>query len=87
MLLTVKTVGSFFFRVKKAYLIITQLEKMTVKKAQAKVVKCAENKCWVPRKPHWSLKRLEDMFQRISWYSIDCSSLENSFYTRLLFDN
>ena len=28
-----------------------QLEKITVKKAQAKVVKCAKNKCWVPRNP------------------------------------
>ena len=28
-----------------------QLEKITVKKAQAKVVKCAKIKSWVPRNP------------------------------------
>ena len=30
---------------------VRQLEKITVKKAQAKVVKCAKNKSWVPRNP------------------------------------
>ena len=34
---------------KEAYPIVRQLEKITVKKAQAKVVKCAKNKFWVPR--------------------------------------
>ena len=47
----------FFFASKEAYPIVRQLEKITVKKAQAKVVKCAKNKSWVPRTPPpWSLK-------------------------------
>ena len=46
----------FFFASKKAYPIVRQLEKITVKKAEAKVVKCAKNKSWVPRTPPWSLK-------------------------------
>ena len=33
---------------KVAYPIVRQLEKITVKKAQANLVKCAKNKCWVP---------------------------------------
>ena len=42
--------GQFkYFASKEAYPIVRQLEKITVKKAQAKVVKCAKNKCWVPR--------------------------------------
>ena len=45
-----------FFASKEAYPIVRQLEKITVKKAQAKVVKCAKNKSWVPRNPPWSLK-------------------------------
>ena len=36
---------------KEAYPIVRQLEKITVKKAEAKVVKCAKNKSWVPRNP------------------------------------
>ena len=39
----------FFFASKEAYPIVRQLEKITVKKAEAKVVKCAKNKSWVPR--------------------------------------
>ena len=41
----------FFFASKEAYPIVRQLEKITVKKAEAKVVKCAKNKSWVPRNP------------------------------------
>ena len=41
----------FFFASKEAYPIVRQLEKITEKKAQAKVVKCAKNKSWVPRNP------------------------------------
>ena len=37
------------FASKEAYPIVRQLEKITVKKAQVKVVKCAKNKSWVPR--------------------------------------
>ena len=53
-----KTAGSIliFFASKEAYPIVRQLEKIMVKKAQAKVVKCAKNKSWVPRNPPWSLK-------------------------------
>ena len=40
-----------FFASKEAYPIVRQLEKITVKKAQAKVVKYAKNKSWVPRNP------------------------------------
>ena len=40
-----------FFASKEAYPIVRQLEKITVKKAQVKVVKCAKNKSWVPRNP------------------------------------
>ena len=48
----------FFFASKEAYLMVRQLEKITVKKAQAKVVKCAKNKSWVPMNPpgHLSVK-------------------------------
>ena len=42
--------------VKRSVSIVRQLEKVAVKKAQAKVVKCAKNKSWVPRNPPWSLK-------------------------------
>ena len=45
-----------FFASKEAYQLVKQLEKITVKKAQAKVVKCAKSKSWVPRNPPWSLK-------------------------------
>ena len=48
----------FFFASKEAYPIVRQLEKITVKKAEAKVVKCAKNKSWVPRNPPWSLVTL-----------------------------
>ena len=58
MLISEKTTGSiffffffFFFASKEAYPIVRQLEKITVKKAQAKAVKCAKNKSWVPRTP------------------------------------
>ena len=37
-----------FFASKEAYPIVRQLKKITVKKAEAKVVKCAKNKSWVP---------------------------------------
>ena len=58
MLISEKTTGSIaiFFASKEAYPIVTRLEKITVKKAEAKVVKCAKNKSWVPRNPPWSLK-------------------------------
>ena len=67
MLISEKTTGSiyfilfiylFIFCVKRSvYPIVRQLEKITVKKAEAKVVKCAKNKSWVPRKHSpWSLK-------------------------------
>ena len=46
----------FFFASKEAYPIVRQLEKITVKKAQAKVAKCAKSKSWVPRNSPWSLK-------------------------------
>ena len=46
-----------FFASKEAYLIVIQSEKITVKKVQAKVLKCVKNKSWVPRNPPpWSLK-------------------------------
>ena len=52
-----------FFASKEAYLIVRQLEKITVKKAQAKIVKCKKNKSWVPRnRPppgHLSVKRVD----------------------------
>ena len=58
MLISEKTTGSiylfiylFIFASKEAYPIVRQLEKITVKKAQAKVVKYAKNKSWVPRTP------------------------------------
>ena len=47
---------NFFFASKEAYPIVRQLEKIMVKKAQAKVVKCTKNKSWVPRNPPCSLK-------------------------------
>ena len=65
MLINVKTTGSiylfiyFFFASKEAYPIVRQLEKIMVKKAEAKVVKCVKNKSWVPRTPplgHLSVK-------------------------------
>ena len=40
-----------YLRQKEAYPIVRQLEKITVKRAQAKVVKCAKNKCWVSLTP------------------------------------
>ena len=46
MLISEKTTGSIlftFFASKEAYPIVRQLEKITVKKAQAKVVKCAKD--------------------------------------------
>ena len=45
-----------FFAPKEAYPIVRQLEKITVKKAQAKLVKRAENKSWIPMNTPWSLK-------------------------------
>ena len=63
MLNSEKTTGSifiiFFFASKEAYPIVRQLENITVKKAQAKVVKCAKKNIyiyWVPTNPPWSLK-------------------------------
>ena len=58
MLISEKTTGwtKKFFASKEAYVIVRQLEKITVKKAEAKVVKCVKNKSWVPRNPPWSLK-------------------------------
>ena len=53
LLISEKTTGSisiFFFASKEAYQIVRQLEKITVKKAEAKVVKCA--------KKHLSVKLL-----------------------------
>ena len=41
----------FFFASKEAYPIVKQLEKITVKKPEVKVVKCAKNKSWVPGNP------------------------------------
>ena len=59
MLISEKTTGSinFFFCVKRS-VSDRQLEKITVKEAEAKVVKCAKNKSWVPRNPlgHLSVK-------------------------------
>ena len=49
-------VDLIFFPSKEAYPIVKQVEKITVKKAQAKVVKCTKNISWVPRNPPWSLK-------------------------------
>ena len=40
-----------FLASNEAYPIVKQLEKITMKKARAKVVKCAKNKSWVPRTP------------------------------------
>ena len=37
-----------FLASKEAYPIVKQLEKITVKKVQAKVAKCVKNKSWVP---------------------------------------
>ena len=54
MLISEKTTGSIyflFFASKEAYAVVRQLEKIRVKKTQAKVVKCAKNKYWVPRNP------------------------------------
>ena len=60
MLISEKTTESIqnFFASKEAYPIVRQLEKIMVKKAQAKVVKCAKNKSWVLRTPlgHLSVK-------------------------------
>ena len=57
MLISEKTTGSTYnFFASKEASIVRQLEKITVKKAEAKVVKCAKNKSWVPRSPPWSLK-------------------------------
>ena len=60
----------FFFASKEAYPIVRQLEKITVKKVQAKVVKCAKNKSWVPRNPpgHLSVNKcLYHMLVKIVW--------------------
>ena len=43
MLISEKTTGSIFFKSKEAFPIVRQLEKITVEKAPAKVVKCAKN--------------------------------------------
>ena len=61
MLNSEKTTGSIylfihlFFASKETYPIVRQLEKITVKKAEAKVVKYARNQCWVLGTPR-SLK-------------------------------
>ena len=57
MLISKKTTGwiSILFSSKEAYPMVRQLENITVKKAQAKVVKCAKNESWVNRNPR-SLK-------------------------------
>ena len=49
---------------KEAYPIVRQLENITVKKAQAKVVKCAKNKSWVLGAPlgHLSVKGALDKY-------------------------
>ena len=44
-----------YFASKEAYPIVRQLEKITVKKVQAEVVKCAKSKSWALGPP-WSLK-------------------------------
>ena len=44
-------VDLIFFASKEAHPIVRQLEKITVKEAQAKVVKCTKKKSWVARKP------------------------------------
>ena len=48
-----------FIASKEVYPIVRQSEKITVKKAQAKVVKWSKNKFWVSRNPlgHLSAKR------------------------------
>ena len=69
MLISEKTTGSIkkHFASKEAYPIVRQLEKITVKKAEAKVVKCAKNKSWVPRTPphlgHLSVKNKSREFR------------------------
>ena len=53
-----------FFASKEAYQIGRQLEKITVKKGEVKVVKCAKNKSWVPRSPplgHLSVKNVKTL--------------------------
>ena len=47
-------VDLIFWASKEAYPIVidnSEKKKITVKNAQAKVVKCAKNKCWVHRNP------------------------------------
>ena len=67
-----------FFASKEAYLIVRLLEKITVKKAEAKVVKCAKNKSWVPTNPPLSLKGawsfLFSFFSKLLrfWYHKNC---------------
>ena len=64
MLISEKTMGSIkkFFTSKEAYPTVRQLEKIMVKKAEAKVVKCAKNKSWVPITPpgHLSVNMVLD---------------------------
>ena len=53
MLISEKTTGSIqnFFASKEAYLIVRQLEKITVKKVEAKVVKMREKQILGPYEP------------------------------------
>ena len=75
----------FFFASKEAYPIVKQKKrkekkrkrkkkkKKTIKKTQAKVVKCAENKCWVHRNPLlWSLLSVKVMCLIIRTFSKFC---------------
>ena len=77
-----KTTGLIksFFASKEAYPILRQLEKIRVKKAQAKVVKCAKNKCWVPRTPlgHLSVKVAKFDFKVTVHYDLwaKCTQLQ-----------
>ena len=67
----------FFFASKEAYPIVRQLEKITVKKAEAKVVKCAKSKSCVPRNPpgHLSVK---------AWRSKTIKQINDNFNTAML---
>ena len=66
----------FFFASKEAYPIVRQLEKKRSKKVQAKVVKCAKNKCWVHKNPPprhlivnpiWPKSRLSEFWKNTSF--------------------
>ena len=58
-----------FFASKEAHPIVRQLEKITVKKVEAKVVKCAKNKSWVPRNPPWSLKCQLFLLKQVQYFA------------------